>query len=97
MPAVTSGVARRRRAEVAHRHDRRLRRRGDRGRTLDGGAGVLYLYGNYGGDVFNFDLAADLAELDDITTTTVLVTDDVLSAPPERAAERRARRDRETL
>ena len=26
-----------------------------------GGAGVLYLYGNYGGDVLNFDLAAELA------------------------------------
>src|SRR5690554_4285485 len=24
-------------------------------RAVDGGAGVLYLYGNYGGDVMNFD------------------------------------------
>ncbi len=54
-----------------------------------GGAGVLYLYGNYGGDVFNFDLAADLADADDIEVRTVVVTDDVASAPPERAAERR--------
>jgi dihydroxyacetone kinase len=54
-----------------------------------GGAGVLYLYGNYGGDVFNFDLAADMAELDDIEVRTVVVTDDVASAPPERAEERR--------
>ena len=24
-------------------------------KRVDGGAGVLYLYGNYGGDVLNFD------------------------------------------
>jgi phosphoenolpyruvate---glycerone phosphotransferase subunit DhaK len=58
-------------------------------KAVDGGAGVLYLYGNYGGDVFNFDLAGDLAELDGIETRTVLVTDDALSAPPERRDERR--------
>ncbi|MEO6826186.1 MAG: dihydroxyacetone kinase subunit DhaK [Microbacteriaceae bacterium] len=57
--------------------------------SAHGGAGVLYLYGNYGGDVFNFDLAADLAELADIETATVLVSDDVVSAPKERAADRR--------
>jgi len=58
-------------------------------RAVDGGAGVLYLYGNYGGDVFNFDLAADLAELDGIETRTVLGRDDVASQPRERAADRR--------
>lgn len=58
-------------------------------KAVHGGAGVLYLYGNYGGDVFNFDLAADLAELDDIETATVIVSDDVASAPSERAADRR--------
>jgi len=58
-------------------------------KASDGGAGVLYLYGNYGGDVLNFDLAADMAELEGIQTRTVLVTDDVASQPPERAAERR--------
>ena len=58
-------------------------------KAVDGGAGVLYLYGNYGGDVFNFDLAGDLAELDDIKTRTVLITDDALSAPIERRTERR--------
>ena len=43
-------------------------------KAVDGGAGVLFLYGNYGGDVFNFDLAADLAELEGIETSTVLGT-----------------------
>jgi phosphoenolpyruvate---glycerone phosphotransferase subunit DhaK len=57
--------------------------------AVDGGAGVLYLFGNYGGDVLNFELAADLADADDIPTRTVLVTDDALSAPPDRAADRR--------
>lgn len=58
-------------------------------KAVDGGAGVLYLYGNYGGDVFNFDLAADLAELASIRTTTVLGRDDVASQPPERKHDRR--------
>src|SRR4051812_20986459 len=31
-------------------------------RAVNGGAGVLQLYGNYGGDVMNFGLAAELAE-----------------------------------
>ena len=55
--------------------------------AADEGAGVLCLYGNYGGDIFNFDLACDLA--DGIETTTVLGIDDVLSAPRERADSRR--------
>ncbi len=58
-------------------------------KAVDGGAGVLYLYGNYGGDVFNFDLAADLAELEDIETRTVLGRDDVASQPNERKHDRR--------
>lgn len=55
----------------------------------DDGAGVLYLYGNYGGDVYNFDIAGELASADGIRTKTVLGTDDILSAPPEKAATRR--------
>jgi len=58
-------------------------------RAVDGGAGVLYLYGNYGGDVFNFDLAVDLAELEGIETKTVLGRDDVASQPKERKLDRR--------
>ncbi|MGP9539139.1 dihydroxyacetone kinase family protein [Brachybacterium sp. AOP43-C2-M15] len=55
----------------------------------DDGAGVLYLYGNYGGDVYTFDLAADLSSADGVRTTTVVGTDDILSAPTERASTRR--------
>jgi dihydroxyacetone kinase-like protein len=58
-------------------------------RAANGGSGVLRLYGNYGGDVMNFDMAGDLVEFDDIETTTVLVRDDVASAT---LAERDKRR-----
>ena len=58
-------------------------------RGVDGGAGVLYLYGNYGGDVLNFDLAGELADAEGITVETVLVADDVASAPADRADARR--------
>jgi dihydroxyacetone kinase-like protein len=58
-------------------------------RAADGGAGVLRLYGNYGGDRMNFDMAGELLEGDGIETTTVLGADDVASAGP---AEREKRR-----
>lgn len=59
-------------------------------RAADGGAGVLRLYGNYGGDVMNFDMAGEMVEMEnDIRTTTVVLADDVVSAPKEEAAKRR--------
>jgi dihydroxyacetone kinase-like protein len=58
-------------------------------RAADQGAGVLRLYGNYGGDVMNFDMAGDLVEFEDIRCTTVLLTDDVASAPLEERQKRR--------
>ncbi|RME49644.1 MAG: dihydroxyacetone kinase subunit DhaK [Chloroflexi bacterium] len=56
---------------------------------IHGGKGVVYIYGNYGGDVLNFDMAAEMAEFEDIEVRTVLVKDDVASAPPEEADRRR--------
>ncbi|NMB16648.1 MAG: dihydroxyacetone kinase subunit DhaK [Firmicutes bacterium] len=56
---------------------------------VNGGAGVLYLFGNYQGDVLNFEMAGELAEMEDIPTRTVLVSDDVASAPPEEWQKRR--------
>jgi len=50
-------------------------------RAVNGGAGVIYSYGNYAGDVMNFDMAAELAGAEGIEVRTVLVTDDVASAP----------------
>jgi dihydroxyacetone kinase-like protein len=58
-------------------------------RQADGGEGVLCLYGNYGGDRMNFDMACEMAELDSIPTRTVLGIDDIASAPPAEAAKRR--------
>lgn len=58
-------------------------------KAVDGGVGVLYLYGNYGGDVLNFDLAADMAEMANIPTRTVVGCDDVASQPKERSSDRR--------
>jgi dihydroxyacetone kinase-like protein len=58
-------------------------------RRINGGKGVVYIYGNYGGDVMNFDMASEMAEMDDIEVRTVLVKDDVASAPPEEADRRR--------
>lgn len=49
-------------------------------RHVDQGAGVLYLYGNYTGDIMNFDMAAELAELEGIETATVTGNDDVASS-----------------
>lgn len=58
-------------------------------RAANHGAGVLRLYGNYGGDVMNFDMAGEMVEFEDIECTTVLLTDDVASAPPAEAEKRR--------
>jgi phosphoenolpyruvate---glycerone phosphotransferase subunit DhaK len=57
--------------------------------AVSAGRGVLFLYGNYGGDVMNFDLAAELAGASGIEVRTFLAADDVASAPPERADRRR--------
>lgn len=46
-------------------------------KAVDGGAGVVHIVKNYTGDVLNFETAAELAELDDITVKSVLVDDDV--------------------
>jgi phosphoenolpyruvate---glycerone phosphotransferase subunit DhaK len=58
-------------------------------RAVHGGAGVLYLYGNYGGDRLNFDLAADIAAGEGIQVRTVRGADDVASTEREHASRRR--------
>ena len=47
------------------------------------------MYGNYAGDVMNFDMAAEMAAMEDIEVRTVLTTDDVASAPRDRRESRR--------
>lgn len=58
-------------------------------RTINRQNGVLFLYGNYAGDVLNFDMAANLASAEGIEVETVLIWDDVASAPPDQKHKRR--------
>ncbi|EEW25254.1 dihydroxyacetone kinase subunit DhaK [Rhodobacter ferrooxidans] len=57
--------------------------------AVNQGAGVLFCYGNYAGDVMNFDMAAEMAEMDGIEVRTVVTTDDVASAPRDQRHKRR--------
>ncbi|SFK49098.1 dihydroxyacetone kinase subunit DhaK [Succinivibrio dextrinosolvens] len=58
-------------------------------KEIDQGAGVLYIYGNYGGDIMNFDMAKDMADMEDIEVRQVIAGEDVLSAPKDKADKRR--------
>ncbi|MFD1412200.1 dihydroxyacetone kinase subunit DhaK [Oceanobacillus jeddahense] len=49
-------------------------------KAVDTGKGCLYMYGNYAGDVMNFDMGAEMAADDGIQVETVTVTDDVYSS-----------------
>lgn len=55
----------------------------------DGGAGVLALYGNYGGDRMNFDMAQEFLELEGKEIASLRVADDVASAPFDEREKRR--------
>jgi phosphoenolpyruvate---glycerone phosphotransferase subunit DhaK len=46
-------------------------------KAVDGGAGVLHIVKNYTGDVLNFEMAADLAQAEDIQVEAVVTNDDV--------------------
>ncbi len=61
----------------------------DATRRINGGSGVLYLYGNYGGDVLNFDMAAEMARAEGIAVESVVGADDVASAPKGMEDKRR--------
>lgn len=43
----------------------------------DAGAGVLLIIKNYSGDIMNFEMARDMAQMDDIPVECVVVRDDV--------------------
>lgn len=58
-------------------------------KALDGGAGILFSYGNYAGDVLNFDAAQERLRNEGIDCRTVLCTDDVASAPAGEEGKRR--------
>ena len=58
-------------------------------KALDGGAGVLFSFGNYAGDVMNFGSAEQRLRDEGIDCRTVLVTDDVASGKPDEREKRR--------
>ena len=53
------------------------------------GKGVLMVIKNYSGDIMNFGLSADLAEMDDIEVAQVVVKDDVAVPDREEGTGRR--------
>jgi dihydroxyacetone kinase-like protein len=58
-------------------------------KAVDGGAGVLYLFGNYSGDKMNFEMAAEMAEAEGIRVKMSIAADDVASAPRSEKNRRR--------
>jgi len=58
-------------------------------KAIDGGAGVLYIYGNYGGDIMNFDMAAEMAGVEGVTVKQTVAGEDVASAPKGQENKRR--------
>ncbi len=53
------------------------------------GAGVIFTYGNYAGDVMNFGQAGERLLAEGIDARQVVVTDDIASAPPHERENRR--------
>ncbi len=58
-------------------------------KAVDSGKGVILLYNNYAGDVLNFDLAQEKARGEGIPVRTVLVNDEIASAPKGQETQRR--------
>jgi len=58
-------------------------------KAIDTGKGVLYIYGNYSGDVMNFDMAAEMAGMENIRVESYVAGEDVASAPKGKEAKRR--------
>ena len=58
-------------------------------KAVNGGKGVVFLLGNYSGDVMNFGLAAEMCREEGIPVEQVIATDDVGSGPKEKAYNRR--------
>ena len=58
-------------------------------KSANSGKGVLCIYGNYGGDVMNFDMASEMLEMEDIKVESIVVADDVASASFDEREKRR--------
>ncbi len=62
-------------------------------KEINSGSGVLYIYGNYNGDIFNFDMAAEMADFEEgIRVESVVAGEDVASAGPASPNEKNTRR-----
>jgi len=59
------------------------------GMAAHSGAGVLFAYGNYAGDVMNFGLACERLGAAGVTARSVVVTDDIASAAAAEITKRR--------
>lgn len=46
-------------------------------KAVNGGAGVLHIVKNYTGDIMNFEMAAEMAQAEDIEVESVVIDDDV--------------------
>jgi phosphoenolpyruvate---glycerone phosphotransferase subunit DhaK len=57
--------------------------------AVDAGRGIMLLYNNYAGDCLNFDIAQDMAREKGIEVETVLVNDEIASAPKGSETDRR--------
>lgn len=49
-------------------------------KAVDSGKGVLYIYGNYSGDIMNFEMSSEFAEMEDIKTSHIACGEDVASS-----------------
>ncbi len=58
-------------------------------RAAHSGAGVVFSYGNYAGDVMNFGIATDKLRAEGMEVENVVVTDDIASAPSGEEDRRR--------
>jgi len=58
-------------------------------RNANNEKGVLCIFGNYGGDVMNFEMACEIVREEGIETKTVIVADDIASAKVDERDKRR--------
>lgn len=58
-------------------------------RAIHSNAGVVYIYGNYTGDIMNFEMASEMLEMEGIQTAHVVGNDDVASAEKGNESKRR--------
>lgn len=56
---------------------------------VNSGEGVIFIYGNYTGDIMNFEMASEILNIENIKTAHILGADDVASASKDEIDKRR--------